>query len=81
MGQSASDGMPDRPVNFGTSISISIAGTDEVQLTAFFTGLSDGGSVTMPLAKQIWGDSFGMCTDKFGIHWMVNISAAAASEK
>lgn len=21
-----------------------------------------------------WGDTFGMLTDKFGIHWMVNIA-------
>ena len=25
----------------------------------------------------MWGDEFGMCTDKFGIPWMVNIGAAA----
>ncbi len=29
----------------------------------------------MPLAKAQWGDTFGMCIDKFGICWMVNISA------
>jgi PhnB protein len=28
----------------------------------------------MPLAKQSWGDEFGMCTDKFGVSWLVNIS-------
>jgi PhnB protein len=28
----------------------------------------------MPLEKQMWGDEFGMCTDKFGISWMVNIA-------
>ncbi len=75
----ASDGMPDRQVDFGNSVSISIAGTDEAQLTGFFTGLSTGGTVTIPLAKQVWGDSFGMFTDKFGIHWLVNISSTPAS--
>jgi PhnB protein len=34
-----------------------------------------GGKVDMPLAKQFWGDTFGMVTDKFGIRWMVNIAA------
>jgi len=29
--------------------------------------------VTMPLEKQMWGDFFGMCTDQFGVPWMVNI--------
>ena len=28
----------------------------------------------MPLEKQMWGDEFGMCTDKFGVAWMVNIA-------
>ncbi len=32
------------------------------------------GTVTMPLAKQAWGDEFGMCVDQFGVPWLVNIS-------
>jgi PhnB protein len=75
----ASDGMPERPVVFGDSISMSVSGTDETQLTGFFTGLSEGGTVTMPLAKQVWGDMFGMLTDKYGIHWMVNIGSGATT--
>jgi PhnB protein len=27
------------------------------------------------LEKAPWGDTFGMLTDKYGIEWMVNISA------
>jgi PhnB protein len=30
--------------------------------------------VTIPMEKQMWGDEFGMVTDKFGINWMVNIT-------
>jgi PhnB protein len=37
-----------------------------------FALLSKGGSVDMPMAMQFWGDYFGMCTDKFGVHWMIN---------
>ena len=29
--------------------------------------------VTVPLEKQMWGDEFGTCIDRFGISWMVNI--------
>jgi PhnB protein len=32
----------------------------------------------MPLQKQVWGDEFGMCVDKFGIAWLVNISQPQA---
>lgn len=74
----ASDGMRDHALAIGENVSISIAGTDEAKLTEYFNGLSAGGKVTMPLAKQVWGDSFGMFTDKFGIHWMINISSAPA---
>jgi uncharacterized glyoxalase superfamily protein PhnB len=35
---------------------------------------SDGGSVTLPYEKQLWGDTFGMLTDRFGVKWMVNAS-------
>lgn len=70
----ASDGHPDRPVKFGDNIQMSIAGSEEGKLTEFFTKLSQGGKVLMPLAKQFWGDTFGMVTDKFGVNWMVNIS-------
>lgn len=69
----ASDSRPEQPVTFGENISLSIAGTDEAQLTTFFNELSNGGKVTMPFAKQIWGDMFGMCTDKYGVHWMINV--------
>ena len=70
----ASDGRPDQKVIFGDNVHLSLQGSDAEQLTAYFNGLSAGGQVDMPLAKQFWGDTFGMLTDKFGVHWMVNIS-------
>ncbi len=59
----------------GTNITMSLTGDDEAELRAYFTKLSAGGMVGMPLEKAVWGDSFGMCTDKFGINWFVNINA------
>jgi PhnB protein len=32
----------------------------------------------MPLSTAVWGDSFGMAIDKFGITWLINIAAAAS---
>ncbi len=58
----------------GANISMSLTGENEEDLKEFFKKLSAGGMVTMPLEKAIWGDTFGMCTDKFGINWMVNIA-------
>ncbi|HXF83686.1 MAG TPA: VOC family protein [bacterium] len=64
-------GMPHTP---GASISLSLSGDDQRALTAYFNRLAAGGAITMPLEKAPWGDTFGMCTDKFGVQWMVNIA-------
>ena len=32
-------------------------------------------SISMPLEAAPWGDTFGMCTDRFGVNWLVNIAA------
>jgi PhnB protein len=73
----ASEGHPDRQVNFGDNVSLSLAGHDRDKLASYFHRLSKGGSVNMPLEQQVWGDLFGMLTDSFGVHWMINISKAA----
>ncbi|HEU0256540.1 MAG TPA: VOC family protein [Microbacteriaceae bacterium] len=56
--------------------SVSLTGQDEAELRRYWDGLSTGAKVGMPLEKAMWGDVFGMCTDKFGVTWLVNISAA-----
>ena len=70
----ASDTPPGMEYNPGTNISISLSGDDADELRGYWEKLSAGGTVTMPLEKQMWGDEFGMCVDQFGISWMVNIS-------
>src|SRR3954468_23340518 len=62
----------------GSSISISLSGDDGDALRGYFTALAEGGAITMPLEKQMWGDEFGMCVDPFGIAWLVNISQPAS---
>ncbi|GAA3227962.1 VOC family protein [Pseudonocardia petroleophila] len=55
----------------GTGGSISITG-DEATLRGWFDALAEGGEVHMPLEKQIWGEVFGQCVDRFGITWLIN---------
>jgi len=62
----------------GANISMSLSGDNETELRAYFEKLSAGGQVTMPLEKAPWGDTFGMCTDQFGMNWMVNITGQHA---
>ncbi|WP_447008192.1 VOC family protein [Saccharothrix isguenensis] len=71
MGADTPPGMPHNP---GDNITISLSGDDADQLRGYWERLCDGGTVTMPLEKQVWGDEFGACQDKFGISWMVNIA-------
>ena len=70
----ASDLMPDMPFNRGDSITVSLSGEDGDRLRGYWEKLSDGGTVSMPLEKQMWGDEFGMCSDRYGVPWMVNIA-------
>ena len=61
----------------GDNITVSLSGDDADVLRGYWEKLSDGGTVSMPLEKQMWGDEFGMCTDRFGIPWMVDIVPSA----
>jgi PhnB protein len=57
---------------------MTLSGEDEAQLHGYWDALSAGGTVGVPLEKAPWGDSFGMCTDRFGVAWMVNIAGSGS---
>ncbi len=56
----------------GNNVSLSIEADSKEEAERVFRGLSQGAKVRMPLGDTFWGAHFGMLTDKFGIHWMVN---------
>lgn len=62
----------------GSTVRMSLTGDNEPALKGYFENLSAGATVTMPLTKAPWGDTFGMLTDRFGIEWLVNIAAPRA---
>ncbi|RKT53887.1 VOC family protein [Saccharothrix australiensis] len=70
MGADTPPGMSHHP---GDNITISLSGDDGDELRGYWDQLSADGQVTVPLEKQMWGDEFGACVDRFGISWMVNI--------
>jgi PhnB protein len=74
----ASDGAPGTEVKVGDNITISLSGDDADDLRGYWKKLCDGGQVTLPLEKQMWGDEFGQCVDRFGISWMVNIAGSSS---
>jgi PhnB protein len=61
----------------GNDFSLSLSGDNETELRGYFERLAADGTVTMPLEKAPWGDTFGMVKDRFGISWLVNISPAS----
>ena len=72
------DNPPGMELTTGNNMAVSLSGDDTDELTGYWEKLSDGGIVMMPLEKQMWGDVFGMCTDRFGISWLVNIAGGDA---
>jgi PhnB protein len=59
----------------GTAINIALTGDDE-RLREYFTGLSEGAEVVVPLAPAPWGDEFGLLNDRFGVAWLFNVTTS-----
>ncbi|MEP6563971.1 MAG: glyoxalase/bleomycin resistance/extradiol dioxygenase family protein [Mesorhizobium sp.] len=47
---------------------------DLAAMRDLFGAMAAGGRVTVPLARQVWGASFGMLVDTFGVQWMFSCS-------
>lgn len=43
---------------------------DQAKMRELFDRMASGGRITLPLARQVWGTSFGMLVDAFGVQWM-----------
>jgi PhnB protein len=52
-------------------ICVNCAVPDDAEAKRLFDALSDGGQVQQPLDATFFASAFGMCTDRFGIPWMV----------
>ena len=52
---------------------------DVTEAERVFTALAEGGDITMPMAETFWSPRFGMCVDRFGTPWMVDVEAPEQS--
>ncbi len=68
MGSDAPGGRYNKPQGYAVSIGVD---TPE-EADRIFKALSEGGNIGMPIAETFWAKRFGMVTDRFGTHWMVN---------
>lgn len=60
-------------------ISCSLALNDPAKGEQIFNALAENGTVQMPYQPTFWAAGFGMCVDRFGIPWMINVEQAGAS--
>lgn len=67
------------PVKFvaGNNFHVSIVANDKADADRAFGLLSEGGRVNMPIGNAPWGPYFGMCTDRYGVNWMVSLPTPA----
>jgi PhnB protein len=72
----ASDGCASSEKNF-QGFSLSLSAANEAEADRKFAALSKSGQVTMPLGKTFFAQRFGMLVDRFGVSWMVIVSAEA----
>lgn len=59
-------------------ISYDVDDADEAH--RIFDALAEGGTVNMPLSETFWSPLFGMCTDPFGVHWMIGMPGEPAPD-
>ncbi|MFF2089537.1 VOC family protein [Paenibacillus sp. NPDC058174] len=59
----------------GNNVIISVINEDKQTLEQYFSQLSAGGHVVMPLSEVPWSSCFGMLVDKFGVSWKFNSDA------
>lgn len=60
-------------------ISIALGLKDPAKGEEIFKALAENGTVQMPYQPTFWAAGFGMCVDRFGIPWMVNVEQAGAT--
>lgn len=68
------------PHLIGTNFSISLGTESREETDKVFQALSEEGTVTMPLADTFWGSYFGMCTDRYGVNWMVSFDTQSTEQ-
>lgn len=60
----------------GDMLTLMIQCDSEEEINTYFSKLSAGGVVNMPLAKQFWGATYGQLTDKYGVLWSLNYESS-----
>ena len=65
-----------RPLAMGNNFYIALDADNEREADRLFNHLSTGGGVEMPLQKTEWAEKYGICSDEFGVQWMVSYTGS-----
>ena len=57
-------------------IRVAHTASDVAEANRVFGELAEGGEVALPISETFFSPAFGMCTDRFGIPWMVDTAPA-----
>jgi PhnB protein len=71
MGTDAPEAMGFKLVS-GNNVYLNLGIDTRAETERLFKNLSEGGIVEQELQDMFWGDYYGSCQDKFGVHWMFN---------
>jgi len=78
MGTDVIDSMG-QSLTIGNNFYITLEPESAEEAETVFHRLSDGGTIQIPLKKEFWAEKYGMCTDKFGVQWMVSYEGEMGS--
>lgn len=54
---------------------VSVRGDDSAEISALWERLAEGSTVVQPLAPSRWAPLYGMLTDRFGVTWVLDVTA------
>jgi PhnB protein len=56
---------------------VSVHGEQAEEITRYWTGLTEGGTIVQDLAPAGWSPLYGMLKDRFGVTWVMDVAAPA----
>ncbi|ADI14094.1 VOC family protein [Truepera radiovictrix] len=64
-------------LRMGNNAYIYLEADSAEEAQGLFSALAEGGHTEMPLQRVEWAERYGVCTDKFGVQWMVGYTGDA----
>lgn len=56
-----------------------VSGDTPEEITGYWEKLSEGGAIIQPLQPAQWAPLYGMLKDRFGVVWVLSVSAQSSS--